>query len=469
MKSRSARRRVWLYLLLFLSAAVGLLLAFGPVLVDREANATYDGGLPRDVTAAEHALHRSLFIADLHADTLLWNRGILTQSGRGHLDLPRLIQANVALQVFSVVTTVPFRTRRTGADGKEESCNAADGFDTTALLRIVQAKAPGRWFDAEAAALAQARELHGLSETSRDLRELNKNAPELMQIFDVHDLERLIARRRAGDAVVGAVLAIEGAHWIKGSEADIAAAVTRLYVAGFRMVGPIHRFDNALGRSSEGCGGGPALTESGAAFLREADRQGIIIDLAHADDATLLAALPGRQWPVAVSHTGIRRLCEAKQGCRLSRNLSDEAVQAIARNGGLIGIGYWTGAVGRGSSRIADAFEAALDVLEAPDFVAEMRSGGRHYEPLEHLALGSDFDGASLTPFDVTGLDGLTATLARRAARLDEKALRLIAGVNACRMLALRLPKGGEQAAQRICDPLRGNWRDAKTPAETTR
>jgi len=52
-------------------------------------------------------LHERLFIADLHADSLLWGRDLLKHSAKGHIDIPRLQQANVALQVFTVVTTIP--------------------------------------------------------------------------------------------------------------------------------------------------------------------------------------------------------------------------------------------------------------------------------------------------------------------------------------------------------------------------
>ncbi len=54
-----------------------------------------------------NALHSRLFIANLHADSLLWNRDLLKRRNYGHVDLPRLIEGNVALQVFGVVTKSP--------------------------------------------------------------------------------------------------------------------------------------------------------------------------------------------------------------------------------------------------------------------------------------------------------------------------------------------------------------------------
>src|SRR6266568_1133170 len=54
------------------------------------------------------ALHYRVFVADLHADTLLWNRNLLDEGSRGHVDVPRLIEGNVALQSFTVVTKTPY-------------------------------------------------------------------------------------------------------------------------------------------------------------------------------------------------------------------------------------------------------------------------------------------------------------------------------------------------------------------------
>ena len=52
-------------------------------------------------------MHQRLLIADLHADTLLWNRDLLKRSDYGHVDLPRLVEGNVAIQAFTVVTKSP--------------------------------------------------------------------------------------------------------------------------------------------------------------------------------------------------------------------------------------------------------------------------------------------------------------------------------------------------------------------------
>lgn len=443
-------RSIALLALAGLSVALAALL---PQEIDRRANPVYDGGLPRDLTRRERELHRSLMVFDLHADTLLWRRDVTHSSGRGHLDLPRLVQGNVALQVFSVVTKVMYRRVERDAAGREAGCRHVDALDGTAWLRLVQGRPPAEWTSGEAAALGQAALLTRMIEETAARQARRPDEPALKLVRTAQDLERLIEARRQGRPIVGALLALEGTHWVADAGSDvpaIAAATRRLFDAGFRMAGPIHRADSPLGASSEGCGGGPALTGAGRRFIEAVEQRGMVIDLAHADERALQEAAKGRAGPVVVSHTGVRRLC-AKGGCRIARNLADEDIRAVARTGGIVGIGYWPGAVGTRASRIADAFEAALDVLREPAFLAEMRKGGRHYDPYEHLALGSDFDGATRMPFDAAGLGGLIATLARRPSAFDARSLGLIAGGNACRVLALRLPGGGTEAARRIC------------------
>jgi membrane dipeptidase len=94
--------------------ARGLAVALSCLLTNGCVDWTYDHLLnrvedaPRPTpTAEERKFHDDLFIADLHADTLMWDRDLLSEHGYGHIDLPRLQRGNVRLQVFSVVTKTP--------------------------------------------------------------------------------------------------------------------------------------------------------------------------------------------------------------------------------------------------------------------------------------------------------------------------------------------------------------------------
>jgi membrane dipeptidase len=120
--------------------------------------------------------------------------------------------------------------------------------------------------------------------------------------------------------------------------------------------------------------------------------------------------------PVLVSHSGVKGTCDNR------RNLSDAALDGVARTGGLVGIGYWREAVcGDDSAAIARAIAYAA-----------RRIG------IAHVALGSDFDGAVTTPFDASGLAELTDALL--AAGLSSDDVRRVMGENAIALLHAALP-----------------------------
>ena len=105
-----------------------------------------------------------------------------------------------------------------------------------------------------------------------------------------------------------------------------------------------------------------------------------------------------------------------------NRNLSDDQIIAVAAKGGLIGIGYWNTAVcGRDARSIVKAMRYVSD-----------RVG------VEHVALGSDFDGAVTVPFDTTGVVEITAAM--MDAGYSEKEIRMIMGENAVKFLKENLP-----------------------------
>jgi microsomal dipeptidase-like Zn-dependent dipeptidase len=120
--------------------------------------------------------------------------------------------------------------------------------------------------------------------------------------------------------------------------------------------------------------------------------------------------------PVVVSHAGVRGTCDN------TRNLSDAQLRAVAANGGVVGIGFWdTATCGTDARAIARSIAHAVRVA-GPD----------------HVALGSDFDGAVATPFDATGVPQVTEALLD--AGLDEAAIARVMGGNAVRLLRATLP-----------------------------
>lgn len=370
--------------------------ALGPGMVERGQNKV----LPHDpwpVSQAAKAMHERLIIGDLHADPLLWGRDLTRRSARGQMDLPRLQAGNVALQVFTTVTKSP--------SGLNYDKNAADTRDDITLLSIVQLRPWKSWFNLTERALAQAAALQGFAD----------KAPDMLRIIRTRgDLQAVLDARAEGSALVGGILGAEGGHALSGDLANL----DRLYDAGFRLVGLVHFFDNDLGASLHGEAGAAAgLTDFGRAVVRRMVEKHMIIDLAHASvqvDRDVLALV---DVPVIVSHTGIFSECPHH------RNIPDDLIKAVADRGGLIGIGFWDEAVCDPSPKgIALAIKAAI-ALAGED----------------HVALGSDFDGAVTTTFDVSELPALTQALID--AGLSEPVIAKVMGANMVRFLQDALPE----------------------------
>jgi microsomal dipeptidase-like Zn-dependent dipeptidase len=226
------------------------------------------------------------------------------------------------------------------------------------------------------------------------------------------DLERFLAERALDPSQVAGVLAIEGLHCLEGRLENVDA----LFAAGFRMMGLAHFFDNEVAGSAHGVDKG-GLTPLGEAVLARMEALGIALDLAHASPRAVDDALARARKPVVVSHTGVQATCPGP------RNLSDDQLRRIAAQGGVVGIGFFPGAVCGGDvEAIARAIRHAREVA-GPGAVA----------------FGSDWDGATTTPFDAAGLPRLTEALL--AAGLGQDELRAVAGENALRVLRATLPE----------------------------
>jgi microsomal dipeptidase-like Zn-dependent dipeptidase len=159
------------------------------------------------------------------------------------------------------------------------------------------------------------------------------------------------------------------------------------------------------------------LTPFGRDIVRRMEARGMIVDVAHASPATVADVLRMARRPIVSSHGGVQATC------KVNRNLSDAQIRGIAATGGLIGIGYWDGAV---CSTRPDAIAAAI--AHVRDLVG-----------IEHVALGSDFDGAVTTGFDSAGLAQVTAALMRRG--FTEEEIGRVMGGNLLAFLQRQLPQ----------------------------
>lgn len=375
-------------LLALLVIALGAFLILGPGIVEGGRNKVVATPLPA-VGDRARALHARLAIADMHADTLLWQRSLLDPARRAQVDLPRLEAGHVALQVFSSVTKTP--------KGQNYEANGADS-DNITLLAIGQLQPPRTWNSLLERSLWHAEKL-GRAEAASQGR--------LRIVRSGVDVRRLLADRAAGRRVTGALLSIEGLQNLEGRLDNL----DRLHAAGFRMAGLAHFFDNEVAGSMHGLNKG-GLTPLGRQVVRAMEAKGMIVDIAHSSHAAVADVLAMARRPVVSSHGGVQATCQ------VNRNLSDEEIRGIARTGGLVGIGYWDAAV-------CDLRPAAIAAA-----IAHVRD----LVGIDHVALGSDFDGAVTTGFDTAGLVNVTQALVDRG--FTDAEIAKVMGGNLLRLLA---------------------------------
>ena len=385
------KKALYTLLILVLIGIFGFFLAAGKI-VDGQTNIVIEldhGEMP----AAIKQVHDSLIIADWHADNLLWDRDVLRQINHGHVDIPRLIKGNFTLQVFDAVIKTP--------KGLNYVSNS-DDTDNITTLAIANRWPISTWSSLYERALYQSKKLH-----SAELRSDGK----LQIVKTKSDLTNLLLERDKNKNIVGGLLSIEGLHALEGKLENLQG----VYDAGYRMMGLTHFFDNEVGGSSAGLEQG-GLTSFGNKVIRKMNELDITIDLAHASSALIADVLALTTKPVVVSHTGVKGTYDSP------RNLSDQQLRAIAANGGVVGIGFWDGAVGSPqTSDIVAAMRYAVNIMG-----------------IDHVCLGSDWDGGTTTLFDAANIWVLTEALMKGGFSKEE--IYKIMGGNQIEFLKKNLP-----------------------------
>ncbi len=354
---------------------------------------------PFPIDQATTDLHNRLTIADFHCDSTLWARDLTKKSDYGHVDIPRLQEGNVALQMFTAVTKSP-----RGQNYEENS----DSFDNITILALAQLWPLSTWNSLTARAVYQSEKLHEVAARVPDQFRVVTTAKGLTQALS----DRSKPKSQSNAGLVIGLLGIEGLHSLDGKFENIAT----LYDAGYRMMGLHHFFDNKTGGSLHGVSGA-GLTEFGRAVVKELDRRSVIIDLAHSSPRAVEDILDLSTRPHVVSHTGVSGHYKSP------RNISDDLMRRIAAKGGLIGIGYWEGAVG-------DITPANIvkSIAYAVELVGE-----------DHVCLGSDFDGSTTMAFDTSELAVLTREMQKQG--FSEERIEKIMGRNTVDFLLANLPE----------------------------
>ncbi|WP_339721342.1 dipeptidase [uncultured Paraglaciecola sp.] len=366
---------------------------FFPAQLDKQTNRLHDSTLPV-ISEQARTLHGQLFIGDWHSDSLMWKRDLIDKHDYGHVDIPRLQQGNVALQMFTTVTKSP--------DGINYEENSTDASDNITKLALVNLWPTNTWNSLAERALFQGSKAQELANEFPEQVSLIRSKSELAQFLE---------QREAHPKLLGMLLGTEGSHALDGELSNI----QRLFESGFRMMSLQHFFDNKLGGSLHGVSG-EGLTEFGKQALQKMRSLGIMVDVSHSSEQVVKDVLALSDQPVLISHTGFYGHCPS------ARNISDELMQQIAANDGLIAVGYWDGAVCESNViEIAKAIQYGIELVGS-----------------EHIALGSDYDGATSVPFDTSELIYLTQALLDLG--LSERQIKQVMGANMLRYLQVHLP-----------------------------
>ena len=254
------------------------------------------------------------------------------------MDVPRLIEGNVALQVLSIAVKTPLGLNI------ERNGDTSDQVLPLAIAKRWPTATWGRLLPRVEHLAAQA---HGFAARS---------GGALRIVTSQADLAAYLAAREARGGMTAALLAIEGAHALEDDPANVDAVAD----LGVRMISPAHFFDTAFGGSAHGIEQG-GLTALGRELVARMEARAVLLDVAHASARTIDDALEISTRPVIASHTGVRGVLDN------ARNLTDAHLAGIAATGGVVGIGFWpTACGGDGVSSIARSIAYAVERVASP-------------------------------------------------------------------------------------------------------
>lgn len=239
------------------------------------------------------------------------------------------------------------------------------------------------------------------------------------QLKVVRTVEELVACMHKG--IIAVVLHFEGAEAID-SELN---ALYVFYQAGLRSLGIVWSRPNRFGQGvpfkfPHSPDTGPGLSEAGRELVKACNKLGIVVDLAHLNERGFWDTEKLSDAPLVVTHTAVHALCPS------TRNVTDRQLDAIGESEGVVGINFHVAFL-RPDGRL-EPDTPLTEIVRHIDYVAQ-RIG------IDHVALGSDFDGAVMPQElgDVSGMPRLIAAL--RDQGYDDEALRKLAHENWVRVL----------------------------------
>lgn len=249
-------------------------------------------------------------------------------------------------------------------------------------------------------------------------QQVERHGDTLMLATTVEDIRR--AKRESKIAVL---MGVEGGHAIENS----LSTLRTFHRLGVRYMTLTHTNTNDWADSAGYSGPAPVrhhgLSEFGKEVVREMQRIGMLVDVSHVSDETFFATLEVARAPVIASHSSARAVADHR------RNLSDDMLRALAKNGGIAMANFFPGFID--PTRKDNPSTTPLSVLiDHIDHMVKIAG-------IDHVGLGSDFDGIPTLPVGLTGIDQLPNITRELLARnYSEDDVRKILGENFLRVFA---------------------------------
>lgn len=275
--------------------------------------------------------------------------------------------------------------------------------------------------------------------------------------FTAGDIERI-----HGNGKIASLIGVEGGHSIN----DSLAVLRDLYALGARYMTLTHWLVNAWADSGTDKPKHGGLTPFGIAVIREMNRLGMLVDLSHTSPETMNDALGAAQAPVIFSHSGARAVTGH------SRNVPDAVLERLKTNGGVVMVTFVPSFISERArfyyadreaeqKRLGNLYEGQPDIVTSK--LEEWKTGHpppqvtiadviahidhvRAVAGIDHVGIGSDFDGISSTPKGLEGVGGYPALIAELLRKgYSENDVKKIAGLN-----ILRVMREGEAVAAKL-------------------
>lgn len=322
-------------------------------------------------------IHKDSTLVDMHCDTIgrfLEGQDLARDNSQGHIDIPKLKKGAVDLQIFACYVAPPQNETQ-----KNQAANRA--------------------FD-------QIDAVHQL---------INENPDDLLLVLDPVDLRQLRGTRKTG-----VFIGIEGGYAI---ENDL-RLLRSFYRSGVRLMTLTHWTHTDWADAS----GDPeptywGLTEFGEKVVQEMNQLGMIIDVSHAHEETFWDVIKLTDSPIVASHSCARALSDHH------RNMSDEMLKALAKNGGVIGINFYPEFLNAGDDENSTSLVDVKTVVDHIDHVVKVTGKA------DYVGLGSDFDGIGSPPVGLENVGlmaNITAELVKRG--YEDADIRKILGGNFLRV-----------------------------------